>query len=95
MYGGLIVVHVTTRSYAAGLVRLERACAEICAELCTDGAPRAWEDAVNGMRPASCLLLTSGGGLVSLYCWACAIFHGGGGGEALDEGSSDERDTAA
>ena len=31
---------------------------------------------------------------MSLYCWACAIFHGGEGDEALDEGYSDEWDTA-
>ena len=54
------------------------------------GQRGAWEDVANGTKPAS---LPSGGGLVSLYCWACAIFHGGEGDEALDEGYSDERDT--
>src|SRR5215208_6884910 len=46
-----------------------------CAEVCTDGAPRAWEDkdATNGTRPASVLLLSLGGRFLSLYCWACAV----------------------
>jgi hypothetical protein len=37
------------------LWRLGRA--DICAELCTDGAPGAWEDAAKGTRPASCFHL--------------------------------------
>ena len=39
------------------LWRLGRGRADICAELCTDGAPGAWEDAANGTRPASCFHL--------------------------------------
>jgi hypothetical protein len=46
-----------------------------CAELCTDGAPRAWDDkdVTNGTRPASVLLLSLGGRFLSLYCWVCAV----------------------
>jgi hypothetical protein len=46
-----------------------------CAELCTDGAPRAWndKDVTNGTRPASVLLLSLGGRFLFLYCWACAV----------------------
>jgi hypothetical protein len=60
---------------------------------CSDRAKGAWEDEANGTKPASFLLSSCGGWLLSLYCCACAIFHGGGGDEDLDEDYSDERDT--